>query len=386
MMRSFVCILFLSLLFSSFLHAQPTDNEYEDPAVQLLKQHVEQSQQVPEAVNTSVDILKKSGFLDQCKAETGNNEIMAATLALLLLISAVLGLAYMFGSFLNSPVLIAFVKNEIPEAIISVILMGLIAFILKAFPVIFGVDVFASVLEYNMNVLLRLAGSAGAIISAYMLLSSAQTLFLPIGMLGKSITLQLGPAMKPLFDGIITVLRVILVSYGMWVTHLILFCMIKRWFFTIFLPIAFFLRIVPPTRGIGNALIAIVLAFLIAYPFMFYLDSKIFNDDMARNANKDLTWMPVDVISNLYRNMTAVKFGFTMFFFFILFMTTGGASFFATLGLAILNASIHQAIKLTFIYSVVIPVINIYVTLTFAREIAKHLGTELSIAPLVRLI
>ena len=387
MMKRIRCIfLFLLLLFPVFVHAQQTnDKEIVDPAQQLLQQHIIESEQSREAIESSVEILNSSGFLEQCEVESGSEEIGKITVVLLLLMVSLIALAYMLGNFLNSPIIIAFVKNEIPEIGMSIMLLVFINFIITSSSSILGVDIFSMVLEYNLKILTKLAGSAGALMSAFLLLSTAQTLFLPIGTLGKSITLHLGPAIKPLFDGIIITLRIILASYGMWVTHLVLFCIVKKWFFTVFFPIAFLLRMVPLTRGLGNALIAIILAFLIAYPFMFYLDSKIFDDDMKSERWENTSDL-ILILGNIYKEMGFVEFGFTAFFIFILFMTTGAGALFATIGIGILILSIKQAIKLTFIYSIILPIINIYVTLTFAREIAKHLGTDLNIAPLVRLI
>ncbi len=383
MKKGVVLLMLMSLLSVVAAVSTSTSPPAPTPSDKLFFELWKNMREIGNGTQDANKVFNQSAFIRSCTSKEAPPSVDFVLGASALIVAMLIALAAMAGYGLNIPHLTAFAKNELGELIFTFVLISMVFTYLKTFPLIFGVSVFDVVIDYNLAILARLAGSAAAIISSFLFLSFLQALFLPLSLIGRSITILLGPALRPVMDLVVWAVRGILASYGMWVAHLILFCMFKEWFFTFFLCFAFMFRIFPLTRGFGNALIAVILALIIAYPFMFYLDKKILDTEQ----NPRLSFMPLKLPSILSKlSNSGVAKAFVLLFTALIIFITAGMAVLAYIAGTFVIACFKVTVKTMFIYSLVLPAINAFVTLTFAREMAKHLGSDLAVGHLLRLI
>jgi len=337
---------------------------------------------LPPSLQSSTEAIASSSFLNMCD-ESSYNALPTWTAAVLL-ITILIALAYMLGTAFNLPQFISFAKEEINELFFNVLLITFLFFFINAFQSSFEHDPFEVVTAYNVQMLSAIAGSIGSLTGSYVFLTAFQRInftYFP-KTLGNPISIRLDLAFKPIFDSLLSSLRLLLVSYGIWMTHLVLFCIIKKWFLHVFIPLALVLRVLPWTRPVGNALLSISLGLVLIYPFMFYINAKIYNTETLENG---LLGGPFMFIKTLFKEHTFGAFLFS-FTFLVLFRALGFITFIYSFLLSLLAHIMFVTVKIIFIYSLVLPIINIYTTFTFIREVGKWLGTELSVTALLRLI
>lgn len=82
-----------------------------------------------------------------------------------------------------------------------------------------------------------------------------------------TLSFQLYPAFRPIFDGLGIMVQLISVAMLEWFAHEFLLCLIKVNMLTLLLPAGFFLRAFGLKNG-GNALIGIALALYFVYPYL----------------------------------------------------------------------------------------------------------------------
>ena len=82
-----------------------------------------------------------------------------------------------------------------------------------------------------------------------------------------TLSIQLYPAFRPLFDGLGIMVQLISVALLEWFAHEFMLCLIKVNMLTLLLPAGFFLRAFGLKNG-GNALIGVALALYFVYPYL----------------------------------------------------------------------------------------------------------------------
>ncbi|MBI2079850.1 hypothetical protein HYT84_03725, partial [Candidatus Micrarchaeota archaeon] len=114
-------------------------------------------------------------------------------------------------------------------------------------------------MAYSKLITYKITNDLGAIL---VLNTFVHTLFSATVYIGITIkamfSFQVGPILKPIVDILGVVIQFLSVAMGEWVLHFITLCFIKKWTFSILVPIAFILRAFPQTRGGGDALLALL--------------------------------------------------------------------------------------------------------------------------------
>lgn len=186
---------------------------------------------------------------------------------------------------------------------------------------------------------------------------------------------NLGPVMKPLIDIVGFAMQFLSVALQEWIVHLIMLCMIKKWTWVFFIPLAMIMRSIPPLRGAGDALLALFASFAVMYPFMFlvtYESHRILQNTLAI----DITSQS-DIMSNFISNNGLLGVGLTVLAIVILSAAVFVPLFMGA-GLTIAFELIRSAIYYIVIMSLLMPFLNIFVTLTFAREFATFLNVDVN--------
>jgi hypothetical protein len=190
---------------------------------------------------------------------------------------------------------------------------------------------------------------------------------------------NLGPVLKPLIDLVGLALQWLSLGIGEWMLHLVLLCLLKKWTWSLFIPIGIFMRSIPQTRGAGEALFAIVFALAIIYPFMFlvtYETHKIMKGNLIEGKS---------ALSSFVRNSGVLAVGgavvATMFLAAGVFFP-----FFIGVGLNLAIELIQNAIYYIMIMSLLLPFLNIFITLTAAKEIARFFSVDVSFMSFIKVI
>ncbi len=325
---------------------------------------------------------------DTCEPGTLLDFVLPAAL-ILLIVATGLAIFYMAGTFFQSPQLIAMSKQEFYELIHTVLIVVLFfAFYAFAQSVLglsgFGPDdIYAGAMNYSMLMVQKIT-------TDIFWLSAFNTLLYMIynaplrmgGALHMAIHFNLGGILKPMVDGVGTMASLLSFALGEWIVHIILLCYIKRYALTFFLPLGILLKSLPQTRGGGNALIALSIAFFLIYPLMLVMNYEAYTYKYGQLAERsgvesiisDFLWQSGLGSTALYAffmkgmlktipGMLALSWGITVFFD--------------------LYADVVYTV---FVLSIFLPLLNIFVTFTFARELSKYFGTEINIAGFVKMI
>ncbi|MFH2106124.1 MAG: hypothetical protein ABII22_02605 [Candidatus Micrarchaeota archaeon] len=193
---------------------------------------------------------------------------------------------------------------------------------------------------------------------------------------------NLGPVLKPIIDILGVSMNMLSVAIGEWVIHMATLCIIKKWAFTLFIPLGMLLRAIPHTRAGGEALFALVFAFAVIYPFMFIVDYE------AHKILKSSILDPTEntLMTDLMEGTGLFKVATMMVAFFFL----SGGVFVPVLveaGLSITFELVNAAVYYIVILGLLLPFINIFITLTAAKEFAKGWGgVDINYMAFVRLI
>jgi hypothetical protein len=196
------------------------------------------------------------------------------------------------------------------------------------------------------------------------------------------ISFTLGPALRPLIDGIGVASNLLSVALGEWLANMSLLCFIKRVAVPIMLPIGLLLRSVPQLRGGGNALIAFAFALFIVYPMMLTLNNLAYEMRYGSVAGTSPIQTAVSYFIAEYGVLggAAILIGVKMI--------TG--TFLGTLliisGIMVFVNTMADIFYTVFVLSFFLGLLNIFVTLTLAKEIARFLGTEINVSAFVKLI
>jgi hypothetical protein len=190
---------------------------------------------------------------------------------------------------------------------------------------------------------------------------------------------NLGPVLKPLIDIIGMALQYLGLGLGEWMVHLSILCMIKKWTWTLFIPASIFLRALPQTRTAGEALFAIVFALALVYPFMFiatYETHKLMRGNLVDSSQALQSFVQKSGILAVAGSMLLIVFLAAGVFF----------PFFVGAGLNVAMEMVRSSVYYVVILSLLLPFINIFVTLTAAREFAKFFNVDVSFMSFIKVI
>lgn len=401
-------ILFLFLLFNVLFSLDAPPEDYIN-VHEILPEH----EYLEKSFLNASQTVEKSLNISECSASQEAHEFRSTAIKnsfIALFISILfISLIYMAGSFFQLPNLMALAKDELNNVATTALFVMLISGFFVSVSLsnyVFGVDIYKEASLYTYKIMYQTSKYLTWYTLANNFFNLVYTVYLPLGSIRRSVGIGLGPMLKPLIDISSYTLRFLIVAYGSWVIFGYTFCFISQWFLPFFLPLGIFLRSFAPTRGAGNVLIALALSLSLIYPFMFYINSLIYN--MQFSYFEQRSALPLFKETLLY--------GFSIFFGLGIlgavsskdpqspsygkflekikaFSSIAALIFFSgtiivTFGtLAIFFYELFEEVAyLIVVFSLILPVLNIFITLTFTREIALLLGTEVSISGLVKVI
>lgn len=328
-------------------------------------------------------------YSGMCAADPSENfSFIVPTMIALLAIGSGIAILYGAGNFLGSPQLIAISRQELFELIHTLLIVAFFSsFLVFSNQFIFGAGTGGGIYDVAMDYSIKMVHK---ITKDTMWLSLINTLIYMLysaplrlgGSLHHAVHFNLGGVLKPFVDGVGTMASLLSFAIGEWIANITILCFIKRFVPNIFLPVGVLLRAFPQTRGGGNAIIAICIAFLLIYPTMLYMNNEAYKYKYGAITGRSSM---EDIVSGF---MSGAGWAQLSFYAFFLWLFTGqlvGIAF-LTQWLVFFLDMFADVIYTVFVLSIILPLLNVFITLTFAREIAKYLGTEINIAPFVRLI
>ena len=343
-----------------------------------------------EQVTAKVDeqMAEMGVTLDTCDAPGGPLDFALPSLIALIAVATGIAIFYMAGNFLGSPQILAMSKQEIYELIHTALIVALFFSFYSFAEGMMGIGsggdgIFDKAMGYSLVMVQKISLDMFWL----SLLNTLIYMFYdaPLkfgGQLYMAIHLNLGGVLKPFVDAIGTMASLMSFALAEWIVNLIILCFIKKHMLTLFLPLGIILKSFPQTRGGGNALIATSIALFLVYPLMIVMNSEAYV----------LKYGLVEARSGVESLFTSLFFpgGLWAGFFYGLFLkamtkTMLGILFFsiATIGTIDLLMDIIYTV---FVLSIFLPLLNVFVTFTFAKEIAKYFGTELNLAAFAKLI
>jgi hypothetical protein len=196
------------------------------------------------------------------------------------------------------------------------------------------------------------------------------------------VSLNFGAVLRPMIDGIGSSASLLSVAMGEWLANINLLCFIKSVMMPMLFPLGLLLRSVPHLRGGGNALIAFSFALFIIYPMMLTINYEAYRlryGDFAYGTpvqNAIASFFAQSGFGDLAIAAIAVK---------LITGTVLGPALIVS-AIMVFIETLKDIIYTVFILSFFLGLINIFVTLTFAKELSRFLGTEINVSAFIKLI
>lgn len=381
MNKKIMCFFLISLFTANLNAAWPGDMA--DKLQDFIKGTTleEQGTKTVEELRTNEKDVLLAACAPSSLTTTFSVELIRNSLLAIFIMAMCVALLYMFGNLIQSQNVIHLAKQERNELLITTIIGALfISFILS--PSIFGVNLFQQSTDYSFKMLNKISVVSSRMITANILLNMVYTISLPLGEIKRALNIQLGPTLRPLLDIVAYAIQFLITAYGEWVIFTFMFCFIQKWFIPFFFPIGLFLRSFPQTRAGGNTLIALSLALSTIYPLMFYLNSLIFDAQFSGRGAIDYFVKATQEIGNTLTGPGVVLSYYVLSVVFLnpIFTT---AVFYI---ICFIIDTVQDTLYLILIFSFILPIMTIFATLSFTREIGKWLGTDISISAFTKLI
>ncbi len=308
------------------------------------------------------------------------------------------GLAYMLSQFISSPKMAAWSKSELYQAAATAAMVMLFfgsftvlaeaashaASYAMSDTALAGKSSIDLAFDYSNSMRNLIIKEFVGLTGFNLVLSLIGSLSISIRPMGMGISFQLTPIFKPLMDGTGILINLVMTAIGEWWAHNLLLCFIQQRMLTMFLPLGILARCFTPTRAAGGALIAIALGLYFVYPLMLNLNYVVMLDSGG---------LGPDMLAALESLVAALVAGGT-------FTTVGAVlalsmSWLSTLTATLLVAGVLVPVLVTLmkfvvhtvlIGSMLLPIFNIFVTLTIIKELAKFLGSDVNLSSLTKLV
>lgn len=397
--------LLLTLLVFSLAFASDDFNDYADSTLDDIKSEGDDFVDAGTVVSDTVPTFFSSAYSafnpGNCGDSWATNNpyelistFIGPSVFMAMIIAFSLASLYIFGVFLQLPNIIAIAKDEGFQLGMTFLRILFLVGIIASVNWWFGVSTAgASDPIYSKNPLMIDAAMAFARkmvvemvehFSSLLLYNSVlHTLYSASFSFGyswpNSFTFSLGPVIKPIVDAVGLSLQFLSLGISEWLVHIITLCFVKRWMWGVFIPLSMLLRVIPPTRGAGEALFAVSFSLAIFYPLTFLLDyeaHKILEPNLSDSRSSVKLFFKE---SGLFSVLTSVVI--LMFFMggvFIPFFLGGAVSLFFEL----LRNSVYYIVLM----SILLPFINIFITLTASREIARVFQVDVNFMSFMKII
>lgn len=305
-----------------------------------------------------------------------------------------IAIVYIMGQFFSSPQLIAIAKDEAFQTALTVLRVGFVMGALMAGETWFTLSSSGSTdIIYGNNDSMIDAAMAFArlmvsdmmnhysvLLMYNMVIHTVYSSTMWFGVTWRAMySFNLGPVLKPLIDIIGTALQYLSVGMSTWLLHIVTLCIIKKWMWALFIPVAMLLRALPSTREAGEALFALSFALAVFYPFMFLFDYEV---------HKIMKWNIIDGKDALssFINKSGLLSVFGAVFIMMLLSAGVFMPFFLGSALSLAFELIRGAVYYIVIMSLFLPFLNIFVTLTAAKEVANFFRVDVNFLSFLKII
>jgi hypothetical protein len=388
---------------------------------------------------TTFNVL--AGSIDMCapKTEYGNIYLALVQLSITaVLVSLFLSVVlYFFGKMMYKDTSnvqpSSFLTLKITDSLVSIIVIILIA--LAYFqsggpdyvPLLNGMKYVSTVISLTVN-------SYFFMMVMNWMMHFVMNVSIPLDIMSQLGTRMMGLGLDKILSPVSTLIT-ILSTYsnlvvGEFMTKLGLLCFVRSSMFYVLLPLGFFLRGFSMSKGAGNSIIALCIALHFFYPIMLTMNYAIFNVDMALDANTLSSVMFNSAVSYLkfatlplmvkaavggtavvaqplansglpswlssripagvtswfgkasggFVNLVGVMSKFSSFWVLAYVTLISVGIFQGTYGIIFFLA------KVIAVYGLVLTAIDIFATLTFARELSGILGTPIELSAFMKIL
>jgi hypothetical protein len=318
--------------------------------------------------------------------------------AVLVAVIVIIGVAilYMFGQFLNSPPMIALAKDELFQSAITIIRVAMLIGLLGAGELWYTVSAMGSgdriysnpdnrnmidsAMAFSRLMVADMVNHYSMLVMYNMVIHTLYSSTMWFGVTWRAMySFNLGPVLKPLIDIVGSALQFLSLGISEWMLHIVTLCLIKKWTWGLFIPISMLLRAFPYTRQAGEALFALAFALALFYPFMF-----IFDYEVHKLMKYNLVDAQKALNSFLHRSGILSVFGSVLVMMFL--MAGVFMPFFLGGALNIAFELIRSAVYYIVIMGILMPFLNIFVTLTAAKEIAAFFRVDVNFMSFLKII
>lgn len=318
---------------------------------------------------------------------------LAPAITVLFIVAMGVAIFYMVGQLLSSPNLIAMAKDEGFQTAMTAVRLLFIMGALLAADTWYGLSrpggdriysTYPAMIDASMAVSRLMVSEMTTQYSMLVIYNTViHTIYsstMWFGITWRAMySFNLGPVLRPVIDLIGTSLQFLSLGMSEWLLHVLLLCMIKKYMWGFFIPLGLLLRAFPYTRNAGEALLSLSFALAIFYPFMFlftYEVHKLMSYNLVDARGAMGAFINQSGILSVFALVLAVSFltaGVFMPFFL------GGA-------INLLFELVRSAVYYIVIISVLMPFLNIFVTLTVAKETAKVFNVDVNFMSFLKII
>ncbi|MBU0591319.1 hypothetical protein KKF81_02265 [Candidatus Micrarchaeota archaeon] len=301
---------------------------------------------------------------------------------------------YMLGQFFNSPSMIAMAKDEGFQSALTVVRVGFIFMAIIGGEAWYGLSTSAThdpiymanptMIDASMSfarlMVSDMANHYSVLLLYNMVVHTFYSATMWFGVTWRAMySFNLGAVLKPLIDIIGTTLQYLSLGMSTWVLHLVTLCLIKKWMWSLFIPLAMLLRALPFTRNAGEAIFALSFALALFYPFMFIFDYEV---------HKIMQYNIVDAKTAMAQFVNeSGAFSVFMPLLIIMFLMAGVfMPFFVGSALTLCFELVRGAIYYIVIMSLLLPFINIFVMLTAAKETAQFFRSDVNFMSFLKIV
>jgi len=354
------------------------------------------------------------GLLTECNMNTGiANMSWIETALLALLISAgIAALGYMLSKYFQLGRLSQWSMDAIYHLIISAVMVVLLVAYLgfgsssnpnsKLNPSLIPhlTDVAGEHADTSMQAGMLYIQKVQHNLFAYYFMLSTMNMALSVLSQGVTIrpmmfglTFNLGPMLAPLLHTTTMLLNGLQLGLAATIIYGMSLCFIGNYFLSVFLPVGIMLRTFYFTRDVGAFVIAIALSFYIVYPLLLNLNYLIVNAHYGEAFTDPLSLFKFSGFMTAISSFVVGFFGaagslwalaYKLLIIGVLKMS------FAVMYVIFVGPFLYRMFEEAMYYVIIVcgvlPIINIFITLSCARELSKLMGAEISLAPLSRFI
>lgn len=316
--------------------------------------------------------------------------------SILVMFAVIFGIAiiYMIGQVLSSPQLVAIAKDEAFQTGLTGLRILFLMGTLMSASVWYSLSTAGSTdpiysknsniidasMAFTRSMVSDMSNHYSMLLMYNMVMHTIYSATMWIGVTWRAMySFNLGPVLKPIIDILGSALQFLSLGLTEWLLHIVTLCMIKKWMWGLFIPFGILLRAFPYTRNAGEALLALSFSLAIFYPFMFLIDYEVHKMMKYNIADPNKTVGAflhetgiLSVVGSVIVAMLLMAGVFVPFFL-------GGA---LTMAFELIRGAVYYIV----IMSIFLPFLNIFVTLTSAKETAEFFRADVNFMSFLKII